>query len=205
MCCPVGGHRGHIEFKEEIGPMPRTDAWFDHLYGRYRRPVLAFCLRRTGPSDAEDAVAEVFAVAWRRRRDVPRGDLALPWLYGVARNVLSHQWRSAHRLKRLADRVAASRSAPAPGPEQVIVDDEEHTRVRRAVARLRPLDREVLLLAAWEGLSHAEIAAVLQCSVAAVDKRLQRAKVRLKREWEALGQSAAYPHPDRVVGKGRGS
>jgi RNA polymerase sigma-70 factor (ECF subfamily) len=182
--------------------MPRTEAWFDHLYRRHRRPVLAFCLRRTGPADAEDAVAEVFAIAWRRRRDVPRGDLTLPWLYGVARNVLSHQWRSANRRKRLADRVVALRPAPAPGPEQVIVDDEEHTRVRRAVARLRPLDREALLLAAWEGLSHAEIAAVLQCSVAAVDKRLQRAKVRLKREWETLDRSAIHPGPERAAGKG---
>jgi RNA polymerase sigma-70 factor (ECF subfamily) len=183
--------------------MPRTQAWFDRIYRRHRRSVLAFCLRRTSPADADDAVAEVFAVAWRRRADMPAGDMTLPWLYGVARNVLSHQWRSASRIRRLADRVVAFQTPPPPGPEQMIIDDEEHTRVRRAVAQLKPQDREVLLLAAWEGLSHAQIALVLGCSTAAVDKRIQRAKVRLKREWDVLSRHGAKVPPTGRAEGGR--
>ena len=55
-----------------------------------------------------------------------------------------------------------------------------------AIGRLRPVDREMLLLSAWEGLTHAEIASALGFSLAAVDKRLARAKQRLKRQYDAM-------------------
>ena len=137
------------------------------------------CVRRASRTDADDATAEVFAVAWRRRHDIPGGDRALPWLYGVARRVLSHQRRSAHRFRRLAVRVTELRDPPLPDPEAVAVQRQEYADVRRAVGQLASGDREVLLLAAWEGLSHRQIADVLDCSQAAVDKRFIRAKQRL--------------------------
>jgi RNA polymerase sigma-70 factor (ECF subfamily) len=165
--------------------------------------VHAYCLRRAGAADVDDAVAEVFEVAWRRRVDMPRGDQALPWLYGVARNVLRHQWRSTSRFRRLTARVAGVRELPPPGPEQVVVEAEEYVRVRRAVSQLSANDQEVLLLAAWEGLSHAEIATVLDCSTDAVDKRLQRAKQRLRGQFESLPISQTLrPPADTAKGGG---
>ena len=169
--------------------MPRTDAWFDQLYRQHHRQVYAYCLRRIGNTDADDAVAEVFAVAWRRRDDMPHGDKALPWLYGVARNVLRHQWRSNFRFRRLTSRVNGVGHTPPPGPEEVVVEADEYARVKEAVGELSWGDQEVLLLAAWEGLSHAEIAIALDCSTDAVDKRLQRAKQRLKNRFESLPRS----------------
>lgn len=183
--------------------MPRTDAWFDQLYRQHHRQVLAYCLRRTGAVDADDAVAEVFTIAWRRRSDMPRGDEELPWLYGVARNVLRHQWRSTSRFRRLTGRVVGIRQTPPPGPEQVVVEAEEYVRVRRALIQLRPGDQEVLLLAAWEGLSHAEIAAALDCSTDAVDKRLQRAKQRLRNQFESLPSTQTHRPPANTA-KGGG-
>ena len=183
--------------------MPRTDVWFDQLYRQHHRQVYAYCLRRAGPVDADDAVAEVFTVAWRRRDDMPRGDRALPWLYGVARNVLRHHWRSTSRFRRLTSRVVGTRQAPLLGPEQVVVEAEEYVRVKRAVSQLSSGDQEVLLLAAWEGLSHAEIAAALDCSTDAVDKRLQRAKQRLRIQFES--HSAKQTHrPPANTAKGGG-
>ena len=51
-----------------------------------------------------------------------------------------------------------------------------------ALARLGPRDREALLLAAWEGLQGAELAAALGCSAAAAKVRLHRARRRLAAE-----------------------
>ncbi len=173
--------------------MVRSEAWFDQLYARHYRAVLAYCMRRTARSDADEAAAETFAVAWRRRADVPAGDRALPWLYGVARRVLSHQRRSAARFRRLKEKVTALQPPPPPRPEAVVVERQEYAQVREAVATLPPNDREVLLLSAWEGLSHAEIAEVLGCSHAAVDKRLVRAKQRLARRYDTLTHSHRPP------------
>ena len=181
----------------------RSEAWFDRLYGKAYRPVLAYCVRRIGRSDAEDAVSQVFAVAWRRRHDIPDGDKTLPWLYGVARNVISRQWRSRTRLRRLRERLGRQPRPFHPGPETVVIEDPEVVHVRLALSRLSSSDQEVLRLAAWEGLSHREIAAILDCSVVAVDKRLQRAKRRLKDQYEAIQETQHRP-PMAATGEGDG-
>ncbi len=173
--------------------MTRTDAWFDQLYERHYRAVLAYCVRRAARADADEAASETFAVAWRRRHDVPGGNRALPWLYGVARRVLSHQRRSAGRFRRLTEKVTAIHPPPPPRPDTVVVERQEYAQVRAAVAALPDNDREVLLLSAWDGLSHQEIAAVLGCSQAAVDKRLVRAKQRLARKYDTLTNTHRPP------------
>ncbi len=166
--------------------MSHDDHWFEELFDRHRPAVAAYCARRVGSADAADAVAQTFTTAWRRRDDVPDGDAAIRWLYGVARNVLSHQFRSSTRSRRLAEKVGAQRRVAPPDPETAAVQHDDRQRVRQAVMALRPNDREVLLLAAWEGLSHAEIADMIDCSVAAVDKRVARAKRRLAARFERL-------------------
>ena len=64
--------------------------------------------------------------------------------------------------------------------------------VLEAATHLNPGDREILNLAAWEGLAHRQIAEVLGCSIAAVDQRLHRAKQRLAKQYHALSKGA--PH-----------
>lgn len=162
------------------------DQRFERIYQRHRSRVLAYCRRRVSASDAADATAEVFATAWRRRHDIPGGDQALAWLYGVARKVLGHHWRSARRRQNLALKAGTMRAPPPLGPEEVLVDHEEIVAVRRALSRLSPNDREILMLSAWEGLSHAEIAEALDLSMPAVDKRLVRAKKRLAAQFDAV-------------------
>lgn len=168
--------------------MAGDDSRFEALYEAHHRAVSNYCDRRMAAADAPDAVAEVFAIAWRRFDDIP--DPALPWLYGVARKVVSHHWRGASRSRRLAEKAKAVRALPASSPESEAVAGVEHQLVREAVMQLRPIDREVLLLSAWEGLTHGEIATVLECSVAAIDKRMTRAKARLARRYEAIAGAA---------------
>ena len=158
---------------------------FDQIYERHHRSVLAYCLRRTSPEDAYAAANEVFEVAWKRGSDVPDGERTLPWLYGVARKVLSHQRRSATRFSRLTNKAANHAAPHQPQPDHVVVQRLEYETVCSAVNRLPADDKEMLLLSAWEGLTHAEIAETLGYTLTTVDKRLARAKQRLKRQYEA--------------------
>ena len=79
---------------------------FVHLFDEHHRAVLAYFLRRLDRDDAYDATADVFVVAWRRLDDVPQGEEALPWLYGVARRVLSNQLRGVRRADRLVAKLS---------------------------------------------------------------------------------------------------
>ncbi|WP_328498490.1 sigma-70 family RNA polymerase sigma factor [Streptomyces sp. NBC_00414] len=146
----------------------------------YRR-VTAYCLRRTGESAAHDAVAEVYAVAWRRRRQLPADDEeAVLWLLGIARRVLANHERGRRRWARLLLRVA-ERGEPDPphGGDASAVSDPDDG-LSAALARLSASDRELLRLAYWDDLSRAGIASVLGISVGAVDTRMHRARQRLK-------------------------
>ena len=159
------------------------------MYDRYRPRILTYCLRRVPEADAADATSEVFATAWRRREDIPGGDQTLPWLYGVARKVLGHHWRAARRRHNLALKAGYRRPPPAHTPEEVVVEHQDLVLVRMALSRLGANDQEILMLSAWEGMSHAEMASSLDLSMAAVDKRLVRAKRRLAAQFDAVSKS----------------
>lgn len=150
-------------------------AAFDALFERHQRRILAYAIRRTTTvSDAEDVAADTFAVAWRRRADIPADEL--PWLYGVARRILANHRRARERRVRLWDRIAAADPRPQGGHAP------EAQPALAAMARLRPDDQELLALVAWEELTHAQIAEVLAVSPNAVAIRLHRARARFAAE-----------------------
>lgn len=154
---------------------------FDALFEAYHADVVAYCAWRAGcGSDAQDAAAEVFLTAWRRVDDVPEGDAARVWVYATARRVLANQRRSTRRRAALAERMALT--APAQGPR----GDLEDSLVHEALRRLKPIDREVLLLSEWEGLLPAQIAAVLRCPRVTARGRLHRARRRFRSAFEQL-------------------
>ncbi len=148
------------------------------LYSEHGRRLLAYALRRaSGPEDAADVVAETFLTACRRAEDVPAGEEARLWLYGVARNVLLNQRRGERRRARLGDRLRAELATatfPAPASETEMA-------VKRVLGEMEPVDREVLTLAGWEGLDPAQIARVLDLPAVTVRGRLHRARRRLRR------------------------
>lgn len=141
--------------------------------------MLAYALRRCdSQADAQDVLAETFVVAWRRLEVVPADDRAILWLYAVARRVLANQRRGQKRRYQLTTRLRSVRADT--GEADAECRDEVHS-VITALAQLHRKDREILRLAAWEGLSHAEIGAVLGCSENASAIRLHRARQRLDR------------------------
>jgi RNA polymerase sigma factor (sigma-70 family) len=148
---------------------------FESLFEAHHRALLAYAARRL-PSltDAEDVVADVFLVAWRRLEDVPAGDAALSWLYGVARKTIGNQRRGIARRANLRERLEQTAERPAAALPPAVEPALE------AFARLSADDQELLRLVAWEELSHAEIAEVLGTTANAVAIRLHRARGRFE-------------------------
>src|SRR5262245_55774978 len=134
---------------------------FDRLFADYGADVVGYCGWRAGsPHDAQDAVADVFLTAWRRLDELPEGDAARVWLYATARRVIANHRRSKRRRAALHERLALETSPPSQNANPPAREAEL---VHEALHRLGARDREVLLLAEWEGLSPAQIATVLGC------------------------------------------
>jgi RNA polymerase sigma factor (sigma-70 family) len=157
---------------------------FEALFASYSSDVVAYCgWRADSASDAQDAAAEVFLTAWRRLDELPAGDAVRVWLYATARRVIANQRRSSRRRVALYERLALD---AASVPQERPSPDPEETLVHEALRRLGPRDREVLLLAEWEGLSPAQIAAVVGCLAMTARGRLHRARRRFRSVFEDL-------------------
>jgi RNA polymerase sigma-70 factor (ECF subfamily) len=157
---------------------------FEALFSAHGADIVAYCGWRSGPTgDGQDAVAEVFLTAWRRLDEIPDGDGERVWLYATARRVMANQRRSHRRRVALQERLAQETTPsvdeqPAPSAEEALVHE--------ALRRLGPRDREVLLLAEWENLSPAEIAAVQGCLTVTARGRLHRARRRFRSVFEDM-------------------
>jgi len=151
---------------------------FRAIYEQNMRAILGYTLRRTASADdAADVVADTFLTAWRRINDVPAGDEARLWLYGVARRTLSNHRRGRRREGRLADRLRAELAVL--GTERWSTSPDHHApRTSPAFEALSKEDEEILTLAVWEDLSAKQIARVLGCSENAAKLRLSRARKR---------------------------
>ena len=174
------------------------EAWANGLFAENFDDVWRFARRRTdSAAEADDVTADVFAVAWRRRADVPV-DTARLWLFGVARHVLANSRREASRRTRLHLRIAATN----PRPESYDPEHAGDEPLWPALAALGEDDRDLLLMRAWDGLSVADIAVLLRCSAPTVSSRLHRAHRRLaaelaRRDPEAPGHVRADPTHER--------
>ncbi|MCC7078635.1 MAG: sigma-70 family RNA polymerase sigma factor [Acidimicrobiia bacterium] len=173
-------------------------ARFEAIYTEHRRAVLAYCLRRSDPDTARDAMAEAFLVAWRRLDDVPTEPRA--WLIATARRTLANLRRASVRQSSLRDKMTRDPvGVPTSTPEQQALRSAEREALHLALTRLSADDRELLELAAWDDLSTSEIATVLGIPAARVSVRLHRAKRRLVRAYRAV--DAAGPSQAREEGR----
>lgn len=155
----------------------RFSSIFGESYGR----VHAYAARRVGTDSADDIAAETMLIAWRRRDVLPADPL--PWLYGIARNVVARHHEAAARGQRVVRSLALQRADAGTEPG-------EDAAVAAAWATLGARDRELLALIAWEELPVRDAARVLGCSAATCSVRLHRARRRFERE---LARSVPAP------------
>lgn len=152
---------------------------FRSLFHANYEHLLCFVERRIHPLVAEDVVAEVFLVAWRRLEQVPApAEEARAWLFAVAHRTLANQRRSNIRHQGLLTRVGqglAAHPSEADHSPQVAAQVD----LARAWTRLSSSDQEVLTLTGLDGLSGPHAAQVLSISATAFSVRLLRARRRL--------------------------
>ena len=159
---------------------------FAALFGRHYRPVYAYAVSRAGRDLADDIVSDTFLVAWRRFEAIP--DDPLPWLLGVARNVVHERHRDAARQVRL--RSLTSTEVEGDVAEAVA----ERAVTLAALDALGVADRELLTLVGWHGLATREAARVVGCSSATFLVRLHRARKRFE---QAFADQSAVVVPSR--------
>ena len=160
---------------------------FAALWTAHHGSVLAYCRRRAPAEMAADAATATFAVLWQRMADAPADPL--PWLYAVARRELANRRRAQSRfgavLGRLSnDRIVTGAEVAADASTQAV----DRSSARIALGRLRPDDRELLMLIGWEGLSPTDAAASLGVSIPTFSVRLHRARQRLESELAAFNK-----------------
>jgi RNA polymerase sigma factor (sigma-70 family) len=171
---------------------------FRAVFDRHFAAIHRYLNRRLGEATADDLAAETFAIAFHRRDsyDVSWPN-ARPWLYGIAANLIRHHARAERR--RL---LAYARSAEPSWSEAETEAVDERIDAQRlgpmlavALASLRPGEREVLLLFAWEGLPYAGIAIAIGIPEGTVRSRLNRARKKVRELLPDIGQLADEDNP----------
>jgi RNA polymerase sigma-70 factor (ECF subfamily) len=151
--------------------------------------------RAPDPQDAADLLADVYLVAWRRRDCLPPDDEQRPWLFGVARKLLANHRRRIDRAEGVTDALATELARAVLPP-----DPDGHSAVlRAALATLGEDDRELLMLAAWEGLTPAEIAIATGRAAGTVRVRLHRARARLRQALQEIDAGTTQEQATRPV------
>ncbi|GAB3243805.1 RNA polymerase sigma factor [Kineosporia babensis] len=168
---------------------------YRRLYADNFGLLLRYALRRVkSPEDAADVVAETFLIAWRRYDEMPSGDQARLWLYGVARNVLANHGRVEQRRERLGERLQLELREHLTRYDPT-ADLLEERATREALAALEHHDREVLELTVWEQLTPTEIAVALGLRSEVVRTRLSRARARMRKRLSRNDRGARRHEP----------
>jgi RNA polymerase sigma-70 factor (ECF subfamily) len=156
---------------------------FRPIFDRHFEAVHRYLHRRAGRDAADDLAAETFALAFERRATC-RGESALPWLYGIATNLLRRRWRAERRQLRAYARSGVDRWADHE-EETASRVDAAGAQLAGALAAMRSRERDALLLYALAGLSYEEVALALEVPIGTVRTWLHRAREVARRELAA--------------------
>jgi RNA polymerase sigma factor (sigma-70 family) len=168
------GAMGRLSDHEVIKRSGSAPGVFDELFERHFAVVLRYLRRRVGDDVADDLAAEVFVRAFAARsRYLPQSDSALPWLLGIATNLIRmHRRAEQQRLSTL------TRLAAFPQPDEQLAPPND-ARIAPAIGRLPSDQRDVLLLHCWADLTHEQIAHALDLAPGTSRSYLARARASL--------------------------
>jgi RNA polymerase sigma factor (sigma-70 family) len=172
---------------------------FGQIFDRHAPVVHRFLTSRAGTGAADDLLSEVFAVAFRTRAayDARCGSV-VPWLLGIANNVVRHHHRSEGRRAALLTRLVQCSDRSKEMLDDIAIEVTERTElagVRRALAAIDERYQEVLILYSAFELSYAEIGQVLGLRVGTVRSRLSRGRAQLR---ERMAGSGQYSSGERI-------
>lgn len=172
---------------------------FGAIFDRHADPLLRYLVRRVGRTTAEGLLGELFRTAFEARvRFDPERASALPWLYGIASNLLLKHHRTEGRRLRATARLASEPMANGAGERVAETAGARATleHVAEAIEELSASERDVLFLFAWEELGYQEIALALDVPVGTVRSRLHRARERLRERIAPSGKEEGMsPEP----------
>jgi RNA polymerase sigma-70 factor (ECF subfamily) len=173
---------------------------FGLLFDRHSRAIYNYCFRRTADwSLAEDLTSLVFLEAWRRRAQVRFIDgRVLPWLFGVATNLLRNQRRTMRRHEAALARLAPAEPERDFAGELIdrLADEQQLERLLEHLGRLPRWMQEVLMLCVWSELSYEDAAVALAVPVGTVRSRLSRTRARLRELDGGAGHEPGVTNPD---------
>jgi RNA polymerase sigma-70 factor (ECF subfamily) len=156
---------------------------FGALFERHAKPIYNYCFRRVGSwATAEDLLSVVFIEAWRRRNKELPPDKVLPWLYGIATNVVRNKRRSERRFAAALSRMPRAQPSRdfAPDSDQRVDDEWQAQGALKLLRKLPRREQDVFVLCAVMELSYEDAALALDVPVGTVRSRLSRARGRLR-------------------------
>jgi len=176
---------------------------FGELVSRYESKVYSLALKMVrNPEDAEDVLQDTFLRAYRGIKSFKGNSTFSTWIYRITANSALMRLRK-RQLPTVSIDDADEREAPiniadwAPGPVEQILNQETQAAMTEAIEALPPEFRQVFVLRDIEELSNAEVAEILDLSVAAVKSRLHRARLKVRNR---LATYFTEPRTRRAMG-----
>lgn len=174
---------------------------FGEIFDRHAQAIFRFLGRRIGPDEAGDLLSEVFLAAFEARVRYDRSrPSALPWLYGIASNLLNKHYRRRASELRVLERMLVQ-SDPHDHADSVTASVDAQVQLRAMAKLLEELpasERDALLLYAWEDLTYGEIAGALGVPTGTVRSRLNRVRQRLRAATDEI-DGVRSVRPDRLA------
>ena len=165
---------------------PDDERAFGELVSRYESKVYSLALKMLrNPEDAEDVLQDTFLRAYRGIKSFKGNSTFSTWIYRITANSALMRLRK-RQLPTVSIDDADEREAPiniadwAPGPVEQMLNQETQAAMTEAIEALPPEFRQVFVLRDIEELSNAEVAEILDLSVAAVKSRLHRARLKVR-------------------------
>jgi RNA polymerase sigma-70 factor (ECF subfamily) len=154
---------------ERLSALPELDQFIEDI----SPDLLAYFARRVSiREDAADCVSDTLLAVWRNRSQMPESaDARRAWSFGVATGVLKNNHRSGLRQSALADRLRDEIRTRPSAMDPPAIDELAH-----ALEMLKPSDKELVTLVAWEGFTLVEAASILAIRPDAARARYSRAR-----------------------------
>jgi len=162
------------------------DRAFGELVSRYESKVFSLALKMLrNPEDAEDVLQDTFLRAYRGIKSFQGTSTFSTWIYRITANSALMRLRKK-QLPTVSIEDQEENETPVsvvdwtPGPVEQLLNSELRKVMEEAIEGLPPEFRQVFILRDVEELSNADVAEILDLSVAAVKSRLHRARLKVR-------------------------